>query len=75
MYEVQVEFSNETEDAKGNVRVKKNKENYLVSEALSVEYATKKVSDYLKDTVTPWEILTIKKSNVNVIIGPGFDGE
>lgn len=70
---VTVVFMNETEGNNGDLKIKKTKENVLVPDALSPEYAIAQISDWLKDSPTKWEIDQVKKSNIKVVLTK--DGE
>ena len=70
---VTVVFLTETEQESGSVKVKKSRENVLVADALSPEYAIKQIADWLKDSPTKWEIAAVKKSNIRSVLTK--DGE
>lgn len=62
-YEVTVKFITETDEGK----VKAVKEKYLV-ETNSVEVANNKITEFLKDTPSHFEIYSIKESNIDAVI-------
>jgi len=62
-FEVDVAITTETEDSKGNVRIKKNKECYLV-DAVSVTEAETRLVKFFEGTTLEFEVVGVKSSKI-----------
>jgi hypothetical protein len=62
-FEVDVAITTETEDSKGNVRIKKNKECYLV-DAVSVTEAEARLVKFFEGTTLEFEVVGVKSSKI-----------
>jgi hypothetical protein len=66
-YEVVVEIRNENEDSKGNVKIKRNKEVYLV-DAMSVTEAEAKVIKLFEGFREEFRVIGVKSSKIVEVI-------
>ena len=74
-FEVLVQVRTETEDSKGNVKVKKNSELYLV-DAMSVTEAEARTVKLFANSMLDFEVVSVKGSKVlEVINAPDSDKE
>jgi hypothetical protein len=66
-YEVIVEIKNESEDSKGNVKVKRNKETYLV-DAMSVTEAEARVVKLFSHFRQEFQVIGVKSSKIVEVV-------
>ncbi len=66
-YEVGVQIRTETEDSKGNVKVKKNKEFYLV-DAMSITEAEARVVELFQNYSGEFEVISVNQSKIVEIV-------
>ena len=66
-FEVVVQVKTETEDSKGNVKIKRNSEVYLV-DAMSVTEAEARMVKQFKDVQFEYEVVSVKNSKVLEVI-------
>lgn len=65
-YEVAVEILQETEDKKGNIRIKKVSEHHLVDASNPTEVEAK-VKEMMSGEMYEWSIKAIKVSSIDVV--------
>jgi hypothetical protein len=66
-FEVVVQTRTESEDSKGNVKVKKNSEVYLV-DAMSVTEAEARVVKLFEGSIIEFEVVSVKNSKVLEVV-------
>lgn len=66
-YEVDVLFTHESEDSKGNVKVKRIKETYLV-DAMSVTEAEARIVKHFTGTTLDFNVVGVKSSKIIELI-------
>jgi hypothetical protein len=66
-YEVGVQLRTETEDSKGNVKVKKSKEIYLV-DALSITEAEARVVKLFEGYSNDYQVISVNQSKIVEIV-------
>jgi hypothetical protein len=66
-FEVMVQITNESEDSKGNVRIKKNREIYLV-DAMSCTEAEARVVNLFKNFSQDFEVVSVRSSKVIEVV-------
>ena len=71
-YEVTVEIKSETEDSKGNVRIKTLKENYLV-DAMSVTEAEARVVKLFSGFSQDFQVVGVKSSKIIEVVESDAD--
>jgi hypothetical protein len=71
-YEVTVEIKSETEDSKGNVRIKTLKENYLV-DAMSVTEAEARVVKLFSGFSQDYQVVGVKGSKIIEVVESDAD--
>lgn len=67
-FEVVVQVRHESEDSKGNVKVKKLSEVYLV-DAVSVTEAEARIVKLLSGTIRDFEVIQVKSSKIIEVVG------
>lgn len=66
-FEVMVQITNESEDSKGNVRVKKNREIYLV-DAMSCTEAEARVVKLFEGSTQDFEVVSVRGSKIIEVV-------
>jgi hypothetical protein len=66
-YEVDVQITTETEDSKGNVKVKKSKQVYLV-DAMSITEAEAKVVKLFEGYSNDFEVVRVAQSKIVEVV-------
>lgn len=66
-FEVMVQVTNESEDSKGNVRIKKNKEIYLV-DAMSCTEAEARVVKLYQGFAQDFEVVSVRGSKILEVV-------
>jgi hypothetical protein len=66
-YDVVVQLTSESEDSKGNVKVKRQKEVYLV-DALSVTEAEARVVDLFKTYSQDFQVIQVSQSKIVEVV-------
>lgn len=66
-YEVIVEIKHESEDSKGNVKIKRNKETYLV-DAMSVTEAEARVVKLFSHFQQEFQVVGVKSSKIIEVV-------
>jgi len=68
-FEVVVEVKTEVADSKGNTRIKKNKENYLVDAMTVTEAEARIVGAFLKNGFSQeFNVISVRESNIIEVI-------
>jgi len=66
-FEVMVQITNESEDSKGNVRIKKNREVYLV-DAMSCTEAEARVVKLFQGFTQDYEVVSVRGSKIIEVV-------
>ena len=67
-YRVSVKVETETEDKKGNVKIKKTKEVYIVDNCGDPQAAVDVVEDAMENCPDEWAVESVKEEKINAVL-------
>ena len=67
-YKVNVKVETEVEDSKGNIKIKKTKEVYIVDNCGDPQAAVKVVEDAMENCPYGWAVESVKEEKINAVL-------